>query len=113
MKARSYSNQLFSPETEELLTPFRARVLKRIHNVAKRELGSSLESATVSPWLDPEEPVPPILLLSIIADVDRAELRRVRQTILDAIAEEASSWTEEHKKDYSKTIYFDIEPLEV
>jgi hypothetical protein len=113
VKVRSQTKQFFSPEAKELLTPFRSEVLKRIRQVAKKELGSSVESVTVSNWLNPEEPVPSILVLSIIADVDRAELRRARQAILNAIAEEASSWTEEQKEDYSKIIYFDIVPADL
>ncbi len=102
---------LFFPvEAKVLRTPFRAYVLQTIYEVARNQLGSSLVSVAVSTWKDPEEPVPPILIVSIVANSDRAELKRARYAILNTIVSESALWTEKQKSDYSKTIYFELEP---
>ena len=111
VRCRRLPIRLFFPvEAKVLRTTFRASVLQTIYEVARDELGSSLVSAVVSTWKDPEEPVPPILILSIIAESERAELKRARFAILNTIASESVSWTEKQKSDYSKTIYFELEP---
>ena len=111
VRSRRLPIWLFFPiEAKVLRTPFRANVLQTIYKVARDQLGSSLVSVAVSTWKDPEEPVPPILILSIIAKSDRAELRRARYAILNTIASESVSWTGKQKSDYSKTIYFELEP---
>ena len=111
VRRRRFPIWLFFPfDAKVLRTTFRASVLQTIYEVARDELGSSLVSAVVSTWKDPEEPVPPILILSIIAESERAELKRARFAILNTIASESVSWTEKQKSDYSKTIYFELEP---
>ena len=84
-----------------------------IYAVARNELGSSLESALVSTWSQPGEPDSMILLLTITAKVDREKLRQARKTILAKIAEEASSWSNEQKKDYSEKIYFELMQVDI
>ena len=96
-----------------LRTPFRAYVLQTIHNIAITELGSSLISSVVSTWIHPNEPDNAILLLSIEADAQKSDLRRVRKAILHTIAEESITWAEEEKKDYSQRIYFELMPVDV
>ena len=111
VRRRRLPIRLFFPvEAKVLRTAFRAFVLQTIYEVASDDLGSSLVSAAVSTWKDPEEPVPPILILSIVANSDRAELKRARYGILNTIASESVSWSEKQKTDYSKTIYFELEP---
>lgn len=113
-RRRSSLSQLtFLKKSKTLLTPFLTQVIQKKYNVAKAELGSSIKSAIVSTWSNPEEPVPPILLLSIVSDVDRTEIRRVRKVILEAIVKEASSWKEAEKEDYSKMIYFELMPADL
>ncbi len=113
----SSGHLFFSRAAKALRNAFRTYALRTIHSVAREELGSSLESALVSTWSQPGEPDSTILLLSITAILprkdDREKLRQVRKAILAKIAEEASSWSDEQKKDYSEKIYFELTPVDV
>lgn len=105
---------LFFPiEARVLHTRFRAHALRTIYGVAREELGLSLESALVSTWSQPGEAGSTILLLSITAKVDREKLRQVHKAILAKVAEEASFWSDEQKKDYSEKIYFELTQVDV
>ena len=61
-------------------------------------------------WSEPGAADSEILLLSILADADATRLEAARDSILAAISKEAENWTEEERQDYSKYIYFEIEP---
>ena len=67
---RTQDSLHFPIETRSLLTSFRVHALQTIYEIAQKELGDSLESATVSLYHDHYEPVPPILVLGIVADID-------------------------------------------
>ena len=104
---------LFFPrEVRALQTPFRSHVLHVLYRAALSELGKRLGSATVSTWSEPGEADSEILLLSIIADADAVRLDLVRDSMLASISKEAASWTEEERQDYSRYIYFELEPLQ-
>ncbi len=103
----------FTPDAVALRTHFRAQVLQTIYELAHEELGDTLKSAVVSPWASPDEPVPPILLLTLWADADEVERRRVDNAIVEAVVEKSASWSDAQKQDYSKTIYFGLEPIDV
>ena len=91
-----------------LRTPFRDSVLHRIYESARSELGDSLKSVEVSTWQSYDEDDLPILLLTFWTDVERNE-----RSVIDAIIEESKSWSVMEKKDYSETIYFGLEPIDV
>jgi len=97
-----------SKEARSLSTPFKRDVLRTIYDIARSELGHALYSATISTWEMQGEPGPPILLLSARAKVRRADIERVRTTILETIATHAASWSKSQREDY-RSIYFDIE----
>ena len=97
-----------SGEAKALQTPFRRHVLITIHQLAIAELGSTLESAEVSAWSQPDEAGDPILLLTMIADANRSELNRARKVILAKIAEAALRWSDRQRNDYSEKIYFEL-----
>lgn len=62
-------------------------------------------------WSEPGEADSEILLLSILADADAATLDSVRESMLTSISEKAADWPEEERQDYSRRIYFELEPL--
>lgn len=97
-----------SDQAKAIQTPFRSYVLRTIHRRAIAEIGSSLKSAEVSTWSQPDEPGHPILLLTIIAGAKRSELNRVRKVMLAEIAEAALRWTDSQRSDYSERIYFEL-----
>ncbi len=102
---------LFFPrEARPLRTPFRSHALHLLYWAALSELGGRLRSATVSAWSEPGEADSEILLLSILADADAARLEMVRDSVLAVISEEAADWSEEERQDYSRRIYFELEP---
>ena len=100
-------------EAQSLLTPFLTETFQMIYEVAKDELGASIKSATVSIWSHPGESDSTILPMTIIANVDKMELKRVMDLILHAIAEKSVTWTAEERETYSHKVYFDLEPLYV
>ena len=63
-------------------------------------------------WSEQGEVESEILVLSILASTDTAGLEPVMDSILTFISEEAAGWTEEERQDYSRHIYFELEPLE-
>ena len=87
--------------------------MQTIYELAHEELGDTLKSAVVSTWASPDEPVPPILLLTLWTDADKVERLRVDNAIVEAVVEESASWSDAQKQDYSKTIYFGLEPIDV
>ena len=103
---------LFPEETRALQTAFRSHALHLLYGAALSDLGRSLQSATVSMWSEPGEVDSEILLLSIIADADAARLDTVRESMLTSISMEAAGWTEDERHDYSRRIYFELEPLQ-
>ena len=62
-------------------------------------------------WSEPGETESETLFLSISADADETELERVRDVVLVAISEEAKGWSDDERQDYSRRIYFELEPL--
>lgn len=103
----------FPIDAVALRTRFRASVLQTIYELAHEELGNALKSAVVSTWLSLDEPVPPILLLTLWTDADEVERLRVDNSIVEAIVKESASWSDAQKQDYSKTIYFGLEPIDI
>ena len=110
---RRPSVRLFFPlEAKLLRTPFRARALETVYETARADLGANLKSALVTTWNHPGEPDSTILLLVIAAEADRARLAQVRMAILTTISEQAQSWSEGQRKDYSERVYFELESVE-
>ena len=64
-------------------------------------------------WSEPGEADSEVLLLGILADADTARLDTVRESMLTSISKEAAGWTEGERRDYSRHIYFELEPLQV
>ena len=102
----------FPREVGALQTPFRSHALHLMYRAALSEMGKRMRSATVSIWSEPGEADSEILLLSIVADADAATLDTVRESILTSISKEAVGWTEEERQDYSRYLYFELEPLQ-
>ncbi len=112
MTAKDKTVQLqFTPEAKELLTPFRKRALEMLYEIGCKELGLALESAAVAAHYDYSEPVPPILMLTLTADVDRHEWSRSHKAITHAEVKQAASWTDAERADSAKMVYFQLVPL--
>ena len=62
-------------------------------------------------WSEPGEAGSETLLLSILAGMDATELERVRDVVLVAISQEAKGWSDDERQDYSRRVYFELEPL--
>ena len=103
----------FDSEAEKLLTPFRKYALEKLFEFACRELGSTIETAGVEAYREYSKPEPPILWLTIFADIDECEWSRARKAISKAEAEESASWTDAEIADWSKMICFSLLPLRV
>ena len=82
-----------------------------LHEIGCRELGPALESAAVDAHYDYSEPVPPLLMLTFVADVDRHEWSRAHKAITHAEVKQAASWTDAEKADSAKMVYFQLVPL--
>ena len=106
--------RLFFPiEVRPLLSRFRVHVLQTIYECAQKELGDKLISATVSVYYDHYEPVPPILILGIAADIDGEEFGRVHRALVESIGLEALLWSDAEKSDYRAAIHFELVPLDI
>jgi hypothetical protein len=103
----------FPPDAEVLRTPFRAKVLQSIYEIARQELGDSLESAIVLANKDYEDPSCIMLVLAIWADVDKHGWSRADKAIHNAVFDQEASWTEDELDDYLNTIHYEILPLRV
>ena len=103
----------FSMEAKPLLTSFRVHTFQTIYESAQKELGDSLESATVSVYYDHYEPVPPILVLGIAAHIDGKRFGEVLDVLVDSIVMESMLWSESEKADYRKSIRCELVPLDV
>ena len=105
---------LYFPLDAKLLrTPFRAKVLQQIYEIAREELGNRIASVTVQASSDPDDPDQTKLLLSIWADLDKREWHEADRAISKAIFEQETTWTENEKADYLKMIDFEILPLKI
>ena len=102
----------YTRDTRALRTAFRERALEVVHRAALGQLGPAMTSAVVSTWSQPGEPDSRVLELIITADASRAELRRAGHGVLEAVAREAASWTDEQRRDYSARIYFDLDSVD-
>ena len=110
-RGRSRLSLFFPREARAFRTQFRSYALHLLYWAAQAELGRYLRSATVSMWSEPGEAESEILLLSILADSDETELERVRDMVLVAISEEAKGWSDDERHDYSRRVYFELEPF--
>ena len=113
-RERSAPVHLFLPlDAIFLRTPFRAKVLELIHDIARRELGDRIASVVVQASADPDDPGQMRLLLSIWADVDRHQWHVADKAISKAMFEQESHWTEGERADYLKMIDFEVVPLKI
>ena len=103
----------FPIETRPLLTSFRVHALQTIYEIAQKELGDSLESATVSVYRDHYEPVPPVLVLGIVADIGGEAFGRVHRALVKAIMLEELLWSDAEKADFNEVIHFDLVPTKI
>ena len=103
----------FPAEAKPLLTSFRVHVLQTMYEFAQKELGDKLRFATVSVYYDHYEPVPPVLILGIVADIGGEEFGRVHRALVESIGLEELLWSEEEKADYRAVIRCDLVPLRV
>ncbi len=114
MTSKDRTAQLhFTPEARELLTPFRKHAFEKLYEFGCKELGAALKSATVDADDSHWEPVPPILMLTFVADVDRYEWSRAHKAITHAEVNQAASWTDAEKADSAKMVYFQLVPLKL
>ena len=95
------------------MTDFRVYVLQILYEFAHRELGDLLKSASVSVYYDHYEPVPPILVLGIVADIGGEEFGRVHRALVESIGLEELLWSDAEKADYRVTIHFELVPLDI
>ncbi len=104
----------FPLEAKVLRTPFRAKILQTIYDLAYQELGDKIESVDVFVDSDYyEEPERLALSLTIWADVDWEGWRRADDVISKAFFTQASSWTAEELADFRQMIDFAIFPVRV
>ena len=103
----------FPMDAKILRTPFRAKVLQLIYEIARQELGNRLASAVVQASADPDDPSQIRLLLSIWAAVDKHEWHEADKIISKAVFEQEATWTENERADYLKMIDFEILPLTI
>ena len=106
----------FPTEAKSLLTSFRVHVLQSMYEFAQKELGDKFRFANVSVYHDHYEPVPPVLVLGIVADIGGEEFGRVHRTLVEYveyIVLEALLWSEEEKADYRAAIHFELVPLDI
>ena len=103
----------FSDEARPLLTDFRIHALETIYESARKELGDLLRYASVSVYYDHYEPVPPILVLGIVADIDGKRFGEVLDVLVDSIGMERMLWSESEKADFNKAIHFDLIPTKI
>ena len=103
----------FEPEAKKLLTPFRKHALEKLFEIGCRELGSSLKSAGISMEHAYDEPAPPVLALTFVADLDRHEWSRARMAITEAQVEMEWSWPDAQRQDWQKSVYFSLFPLRI
>ena len=103
----------FPLDAKILRTPFRARVLQLIYEVARQELGNRLASAVVQASADPDSPSHIRLLLSIWADIDKHEWHEADKAISKAVFEQEATWTEDQRADYLKMVDFEVLPLKI
>lgn len=113
-RSRSTSLHLdFSDEARPLLTEFRIHVFQTMYESARKELGDLLIQASVYVYHDHYEPVPPILVLGIVADIDGKRFGGVIDVLVDSIVMESVLWSESEKEDYRKSIRCELVPLDV
>ena len=103
----------FPLDAKVLRTPFRARVLQLIHEIARQELGIRLTSAVVQASPDPDNPSHIRLLLSIWADIDKHEWHEADKAISKAVFEQEATWTEDERADFLKMVDFEVLPLKI
>ena len=102
----------FAADAAELRTDFRDYVLNLAYAAACRELGDALQSAEVSAWRSPDEPVPPRLLLTLWADVGKDQWRRVNKVLIETLIDESTRWGRAEVEDYRSAIHIDVEPID-
>ena len=113
-KKRSVPLLLYFPvDAKVLRTPFRAKVLHLIYEIARQELGNRIASAFVQASTDPDNPDRIRLLISIWADLDKREWQEADRAISNAVFEQEDTWTEDERADYLKMIDFEILPLTI
>ena len=103
----------FSDEARPLLTDFRIHALETIYESARKELGDLLIQASVSIYYDHYEPVPPILVLGILADIDGKRFGEVLDVLVDSIVMESMLWSEAEKADFNKIIQLHLIPTKI
>jgi hypothetical protein len=103
----------FSDEARPLLTDFRIHALETIYESARKELGDLLIQASVSVYHDHYEPVPPILVLGIVADIDGEAFGRIHRAVVKAIMLEELLWSDAEKAEFTEAIHFELVPLKV
>ena len=104
----------FPLEAKVLRTPFRAKILQTIYDLAYQELGDKIEYADVFVNSDYyEEPERLALSLTIWADMEWDEWRRADDAISKAFFAQGSSWTAEELADFRQRIDFAIFPVRV
>ena len=104
----------FPLEAKVLRTPFRAKILQTIYDLAYQELGAKIESVDVFVNSDYYgEPERQTLSLTIWADMDWEEWSRADDAISKAVSSQESSWTEEERTDFLQMIDFAIFPVRV
>ena len=103
----------FPTEANPLLTSFRVHVLQSMYEFAQKELGDKLRFANVSVYSDHYEPVPPVLVLGIVADIGGEEFGRVHRALVESMVLEELLWSEEEKADYRAAIHFELVPLDI
>ncbi len=96
-----------------MLTRFRSYVLQTIYEFSRKEFGDLLKSATVSVYYDYYEPVPPALVLGIVADVDGQMFGRVHRSAAESVATESLLWSDAEKEDFRESIHYELVPLNI
>ncbi len=100
----------FPLEAVPYLTPFRRYALELIFNIALEKMQGAVTGATVSVKHVPGELDSYSMSLAIQTNLPGAAIPPYRKSILRAIASLATGWSPGHLLEYSRRIYFCVDP---
>ena len=102
----------FSDATaRRLVSGFVRYAVRTLVGLSAAEVGaSSFREAIVSSWQSPDEPGPPVVVVSVLAVVESEEAARAQRATFERLAALArADWTTAEIEEYRTTIRYSIE----